>query len=245
MKKLLTILGVMLSVILITNCEENDESAKIVDVNYIGFEARPLIGVDPAATVTEEIKVSTSTTTSADRTFNISVNADATTADASAYSAPSSVTIPANSNLGTFSLGIVGPNIDPSGEDLLVLDFASQEGLQIGASMRINLKQVCPNPELTLDITFDGWPEEIYWRIVNSSGDTVFESATPAGFGAYDGLEGGISRVMCLASGTYTFSMFDGYGDGAGPYTLTFGDEVIHSSDGAYGGREDVSITVP
>lgn len=245
MKKFLTILAITLSICLCTNCEENEDAPAILELNYIGLESRPLIGVAPTASATEEIKVATSNTASADRTFNIVVNTDLTTADASAYSLPSSVTVPANSNVGTFNLDIVGPNINPSGEDILAIDFVSQDGLLIGATMQINLKQVCPNPELILDITFDDWPEEIYWRIVNAAGDTVFESATPAGFGAYDGLTGGITRNICLASGTYTFSMFDGFQDGAGPFSLTFDGEVIFSSDGSYGARTDVTVTIP
>lgn len=246
MKKIAIILTLFLSVGLFTNCEENDETAGVLDINYVGFEARPLIGVDPSATVTEEIKIATSTTASADRTFNIVVNADMTTADASAYSVPSSVTVPANSNIGTFDLGVVGPNINPSGSDMLVLDFASQEGLQVSASMEINLKQVCPNPEVILDITFDNWPEEIYWRITDSGDNTVFESATPAAFGAYDGLTGGITRNICLASGSYTFTIFDEFGDGAGPFSLTLDDgTAIGASDGGYGGGTAISITIP
>ncbi|TBN02377.1 hypothetical protein EYD45_11740 [Hyunsoonleella flava] len=245
MKKLITIFTIALSICLFTNCEEDDGAPAILEIDYVGFESRPLLGVDPNLSAIEEIKIATSNTASSDRTFNITVNADVTTADPSAYSVPSSVTVPANSNLGTFNLEIVGPNINPSGEDILALDFVTQEGLNIGATMQMNLKQVCPNPELILDITFDNWPEEIYWRIVNAAGDTVFESATPAGFGAYDGLTGGITRNICLASGTYTFSIFDGFEDGAGPFSLTFDGEVIFSSDGSYGARTDVTVTIP
>lgn len=246
MKKLLTILTIMLGVCLFTNCEENDETPAILEINYVGFEARPLIGVDPTANVTEEIKVATSNTASSDRTFNILVNTDLTSADASAYLVPSSVIVPANSNLGTFDLGIVGPNVDPSGNDILALDFVSQDGLRIGATMQINLKQVCPNPEIILDITFDNWPEEIYWRITDSGDNTVFESATPAGFGAYDGFTGGVTRNICLTSGTYTFSIFDEFGDGAGPFSLTFDDgTAIGSSDGGYAAGTSITITIP
>ena len=245
MKKIITLVALILSVTIFTNCEENDDTPKITEINFVGFESRPLIGVDPAVTATEEIKVATSNTSSADRTFNIAINTGLTTADASAYTVPASVTVPANSNLGVFNIEIVGPNINPSGDDILALDFVSQEGLQVSASMQINLKQVCPNPELILDITFDNWPEEIYWRITDSSDNTVFESATPADFGAYDGLTEGISRNICLASGTYTFSIFDQFGDGAGPFSLTFDGTVIFTSDGAYGDRTDVSITIP
>lgn len=250
MKKLLTILTIVLGVCLFTNCEENDEKPAILEINYVGFESRPLIGVDPTASITEEIKIAASNTASSDRTFNIVVNTDLTTANASAYSVPSSATVPANSNVGTFDLGVIGPNINTSGDDILALDFVSQEGLLLGATMQINLKQVCPNPELFVDITFDQYPEEVYWRILDAADNVVSQSMSINGddpWGAYDGADEGTSttKAVCLASGTYTFEMYDKFSDGGGPFSLTFSDEVIFSSDGAYGFTTSTTFTIP
>lgn len=246
MKKITTILAIVFGLMLFTDCKENDDTPTILGIDFVGFESDFQIGVDPTGNTSQEVKIAVSQASGADRSFNLSVNADMTTADPSAYSVPSTVTIPANSTVGSFMVDVVGANVNPSGDDVVVLDITNEaEGLFKSAPITLNLKQVCPNPELILDITFDNWPEEIYWRIVNAAGDTVFESATPAGFGAYDGLTGGISRNICLASGSYTFNIFDGFEDGAGPYSLTFDGAVIYTSDGGYGAGESVPFTIP
>lgn len=245
MKKLATILTLIFSIALFTNCEENDDTPAILGIDFVGFESDSQIGVDPGGSTSQEISVAVSQASGSDRTFNLTVNADMTTADASAYSVPSSVTIPANGTVGTFMVDVVGPNVSPSGNDVVVIEIASGAEF-ISDPITLNLKQVCPNPELILDITFDNWPEEIYWRITDSGGSTLFESATPAGFGAYAGLTGGITRNMCLASGTYTFTIFDGFEDGAGPFTLSLDNgTVLASSDGGYGAGTSISITIP
>ncbi len=246
MKKLITILSVICSVMLVSNCEENDDTPTIISIDFVGLESGFQIGVDPSGTISQEIRIAASQTSGDTRTFNLAVNADLTTADALAYTVPATVTIPANSNVGSFIVEVVGANVDTSGADVLVVELSSEaERLFISDPITLNLKQVCPNPELVLDFTFDDWPEEIYWRIVNASGETVFESLSPPGFGAYDGLTGGITRNVCLASGDYTFSIFDGFEDGAGPYSLTFDGRVIHASDGGYGAGENVPFTIP
>jgi len=244
MKKIITLLTIMLSIVLLTNCEKNDDSPVITKIDYVGFESGFIVGVDPTGTLSQEVTIATSNISSSDRVFNVSVDADLTTANALAYSIPSSVTVPANSNIGTFNVDVIGPNVDPSGNDVLAIAFSSEEnGLFLSAPINLNLKQVCPNPELILDITFDSWPEEIYWRIVDSSDNVVFES-TAGAFGAYDGLTGGITRPFCLAIGNYIFEIFDQFGDGAGPYTLTYDGNVIFSSDGAYGEGEAIPFTI-
>ena len=39
---------------------------------------------------------------------------------------------------------------------------------------------------------------------------------------------------LCLASGTYTFEMYDKYQDGGGPFSLTVDGTVVYSNDGTY-----------
>lgn len=243
MKKITTILTIMLCLILFTNCEKNDDSPVITNIDYVGFESGFIVGVDPTGTLTQEVEIATSNTISNDRTFNLIIDEDLTTADPSAYTVPTSVTVTSNSNTGTFSIDVVGVNINASGEDILAINLSSDEAkLFISNPISLNLKQVCPNPELIINITFDDWPEEIYWRIADASDNTVFESA--AGFGAYDGLEGGITKPLCLASGTYNFEIYDAFDDGAGPFTIEYNGETIFSSDGAYGEGTTVAFTI-
>ena len=101
-----------------------------------------------------------------------------------------------------------------------------------------------------IDITFDQWPEEVYWRVLNSDGEKVAESITSNGddpWGAYDGAEQGSNtiEIVCLASGTYTFEMYDKYQDGGGPFTLEVDGTVVYSNDGSYGFTTSTTFTIP
>ncbi|MFD2725197.1 hypothetical protein [Hyunsoonleella rubra] len=246
MRKNIILIFTVFSLVLFTNCKENDDTPAILNIDYVGFESGFTIGVAPDGNISQEVRIAVSIISSSDRTFELTVNEDFTTADASAYSIPSSVTVPANNNVGGFLVDVVGPNVNPSGEDVVVIDIINTaEGLLKSEGIALNLKQECPNPELILDITFDSWPEEIYWKVVDDADNTVFESATPADFGAYAGLADGIIKAMCLSSGSYTFSISDLFDDGAGPFTLSLGNEVIFSSDGVYGAGVDVPVTIP
>ena len=210
MKKLFLLYTAIFTVVLLTSCEKNDDSPAILEINYVGFESKPLIGVDPTANITEELKIATSNTTNSDRTFNIVVNTSLTSADASAYSVPSTVTVPANSNIGTFNVDLVGPNINSSGNDILALDFVSADDYFTSSTLEINLQQICPYPETVLNIIFDGYGNETSWEIKDSS-DTVLYSAA---LGTYAEGQANASSTFCLAPGTYTFTINDDYGDG-------------------------------
>ena len=237
-----TFLILLFSFLLLNSCDE-DPVGKTAE--YVGFELDFSQGVDAALITPIEVKVYSTTVSGSDRSFGLSVDADMTSLDPSAYDAPTSVTIPANSNEGVFTININGPGVGPGGN--LVLSFGETENVFTGESITLSVFPVCfdntANLTLTLDITFDPWPEEIYWVLQNSSGAVVAESATPAAYGAYAGLSGGISQDFCLPNDTYTFTIYDGYGDGAGPYSLSFSNgTIVHSSNGAYNGGESIDF---
>jgi hypothetical protein len=249
MKKILTLFTILTSVILFTNCEKNDDTPAITEINYVGLESDFQVGVDPNGSATEEVTIATSQTSSSDRTFNLAVDTDLTTADPSAYSVPASVTVPANSNIGTFNIEVIGPNVDPSGLDILAIGFTSEDdNLSVSDPISLNLKQVCPVNELTLEIIFDSYPEEIYWIFYDDAGNFEEESA-PSAWGAYTGLTGGITQTFCIPDGTYTFEIYDFYSDGIccnygqGSYSLTGGGNV-YASGGNYGAGEATTFTL-
>ncbi|MBL85353.1 MAG: hypothetical protein CMO82_01700 [Winogradskyella sp.] len=83
----------------------------------------------------------------------------------------------------------------------------------------------CSN--VTLSITFDNYPEETAWSLIDDSGSTVASGGT---YGSQaDGSTLNIN-VGCLDSGCYDFVITDTYGDGIccaygnGSYTLTNSD---------------------
>ena len=162
MKKIISLFAILMVVFIFTNCEKNDDTPAITEIDYVGLESDFLIGVDPSGTATEEVTIATSQISSSDRTFNIAVDTDLTTADPSAYSVPASVTVPANTNIGTFNVEVIGPNVNPSGLDILAIGFTSQDDdLSVSEPISLNLQQVCQSNEVTLEIIFDNYPVEI------------------------------------------------------------------------------------
>ncbi|WP_167343213.1 hypothetical protein [Nonlabens sp. SY33080] len=93
------------------------------------------------------IPVQSSTVSSTDRTFNVNVVNDGTTAITGSYSVPTSVTIPANEYEGTLTIsGNDVAGVDTNAETLIIeleegADFAS------GGNAIISVFQICPVPD--------------------------------------------------------------------------------------------------
>ena len=92
---------------------------------------------------------------------------------------------------------------------------------------------------VTLVVNFDGFPNEVGWKINNSSGTAVV-LVMP---GASNAFPSGQSRTYnySLAAGSYTFIMLDSYGDGllgppVGSFSLSDGATVLASGSGDYDG---------
>ncbi|MBL6444978.1 M4 family metallopeptidase [Fulvivirga sp. 29W222] len=105
----------------------------------------------------------------------------------------------------------------------------------------------CATGNITLSLTFDNYPKETSWTLINSSGSTV------ASGGTYDSQPKGstIIETFNLVAGDYTFTINDAYGDGIccsygnGSYTLTDnGAGATIASGGSFGSSESVNICV-
>jgi len=214
-------------------CADDDEV-----INYVSFESTSYgFGVELDGSTTNEIKIYATKTTGSDRTFNVSVVTDLSTADPASYEVQSSVTIPANSNVGVFTVKISDLNISENGETL-VLKIDNQADLFTGEKITLNIKQVCPLNEVILDIQFDSWPEETGWELLDSD-DNVIASAP---FGSYAGQKD-FSKAFCLENGTYTFTIYDQYGDGTKYYRLSYNGTILVEG-GAFGASETTIFDV-
>ena len=136
MRKLITLLAIALSVVVFTNCEENETVIKTTVIsfenNFDGIDH--LVDFSDPSTGALDITVYTNDVASSDRTFNLYVSEEST-ASPNDYTLPSSVTIPANSNVGSITL-----DAQPV-DGTLVLGFESGDG-------------IIPAPELTINIIF-------------------------------------------------------------------------------------------
>jgi hypothetical protein len=235
MKKITFLLMISLSFFAFNGCAEDDEV-----INYVSFESTSYnFGVELAGSTTNEIKIYATKTTGSDRTFNVSVDTDMSTADPASYEVQSSVTIPANTNVGVFTVKISDLNISENGETL-VLKIDDQEDLFTGEKIVLNVKQVCPLNEVILDIQFDNWPEETGWELIDSN-DNVIATAP---FGTYAGQkQEEFSKAFCLENGTYTFIIYDAYEDGTHYYRLSYNGTIL-AEGGAFGAYEATTFEV-
>ncbi len=204
-----------------------------------------VVSLPDGAQETKEITIFTANKTGSDRVIDIMVTED-TDADPASYSVPSSITIPANSNEAKFNIDFTSINLDLTTEKKLVLRLTQTSGLNVGEDLVIPMSQSCPDGETKakLTITFDDWPEEAAWRILDASGAAVMASNDPLAFGAYTDFTGSLDLVNCLPNGTYTFQAFDGYGDGGTAYVLTANGATLIDLSGNYGGNYSAQFTL-
>ena len=241
MKRITFLLLLLVPIFVFNSCEDDIKGTE--DLNYITFEAATMnMGVPIGGSADREIKLYTTQVTSADRSFNINVVSATTTATAGSYTVPATVTVPANSNVGILTIGLSDVNIGTAGKRI-VLEIGSEEGLFKGAAITLNIAQICTQNEVTLAILFDGYASETTWVLKNSAGATV---ATGGGYS--DGLAS-FNTKFCLPNGTYTFTIYDSYGDGLswpnnGSATLTKGTTQLGRIVGDFGAEASVTFTV-
>lgn len=233
MKKITFLLLISLSFFAFNGCDDDDEI-----INYVSFETKSFdFGVELDGSTTNEFKIYATNKTSSDRTYDIKVVTDLSSADPNSYTVPATVTIPANTNVGVFIVKIDDLNISEDGETL-VLEFGQQDGLFTGEQMTLKIKQVCPFNEVILNIQFDDWPEETSWELLDSEGNVI--DFAPEG--SYAG-EKSFTKAFCLLDGTYTFTIYDAYGDGTKLYRLTYNGTTL-AEGGDFGASETTTFDV-
>ena len=124
------------------NCEEG--LPEPTGINFITFdEASKSFLLDEGSTINTEIKIFTASNVGSDLVIDL---ATTTTLDASNYTLPSSVTIPANSNEGVIELSITENNLDKINGETLDISFSSPNGYfngETGLSITVNV--FCPS----------------------------------------------------------------------------------------------------
>lgn len=224
----------------ITACTEELERADLI--SFQGATTELIVPMPGTESV--EVKVYTTTKTGSDRTFAIKVDPSSTTNSAN-YTVPSSVVIPANSNVGTFT---VEATIDASFIDSFILLRLEPSGSMIaGSPIRVNINGLCLDPNVILEFDFDGFADETSWVIKNSDGVTI----KSADLGKYSLGQDVATEEFCLVPGDYTLIVYDDFGDGLsfpvdGSFTLKLSDgTVLGGATGDFGDSYTVEFTVP
>lgn len=106
MKKIFYLAIVILSALSFNSCEDNITDAK--DLNYITFELDKSFGIAPNSSLSTDVKVFTASPVSSDMVLDLVVQSNI---DSNVFNTATSVTIPANSNEGSFTLEIPDTNL--------------------------------------------------------------------------------------------------------------------------------------
>lgn len=225
------------TVFLLNSCEEGVPSTSELD--YVTFENDAFdLGVDIDGTNDHEITVYTTQVVGTDRTFNIMVDMDATTADAAAYSVPATVVVPANTNMGVFTVTLNDVNIGGDGKQL-VLDLDIDAGVFKGEEATIFITRNCYENKVEIKLTFDDWAEECSWELLDDA-DGVIAS----GSGYENGAEGH-NEKLCLFDGNYTFKIYDVYGDGGTSVSIVNnGVEIASAGGGDYEFEHTIDLVI-
>lgn len=261
----------LLSVFFVS-CEKDVTSDNSLN-NYVGIEAVKKVEIYPDETVSVESKVYASNVSNVDRTFDLVVD-PASTLNSSYYIVPATVTIPAGEKIGTFQVSLTGTDIG-SGKNLKVglkqvegVDYAITS-YSLGADELVNsvisnkitymIDEKCDFNKVVLSITFDNYPEETAWELYDSSNNVIAsgglseDGTTITGYAALGFADKStFTTNFCLQSGTYTFVIYDDYGDGMytsssvqGNYSLKLGSTTLASGSGNFGSFQDTTFTLP
>lgn len=238
MKKITLLLFACIAMISLNSCEDN---VTPTGVNYVTFEAATFaFGVDIGSSNTRDIKIYTANISGSDRTFTVNVVAGGTTADPASYTVPTTVTVPANSNVGTVSVSVSDINIGAG--QTLELAIEAAPGLFAGPNIVLNISQVCPWNDVSVKLEFDQWPEEASYVLMNAGG--VVDSTTTGAFAsAPDNSDW--TKSFCLQDGAYTFTINDSYGDGGTTVTITTAAAQYTISGASYNSTASVNFTLP
>ncbi len=196
--------------VLMFNCEQDDSTNLS---NFVGFEIGPnSYELVKDLTETVEIQVAASEKTNSDRTYTVLV--DPTSDLAAAYSIPSTVTIPANSNIGILPITVTEDDNLSFAPQKLVLNFQKEAGTDFGTPLTLNFVEQCLETKVNLAIDLDDWSEETAWELYDLSGTPTLIDSRPYGTYASAPDYSTVSIDFCLSSGPYGLIVFDAYGDG-------------------------------
>ena len=246
MNKLRILLYMCIAVFTLNSCTDEVEPQ---DTPYITFETSSMdITFDQGGSVSQEVKIFAANIKDADRTIGISVVGASTDVDAAAYIVPTTVTIPGGSNVAILNIDLTDVNMSPFAAQTLVVSIVNATEIFTGDDLTINVGLNCPNNgiKVKMELGFDSWPEEIYWRLVDvNAGVIVLASQATPGYGAYAGMTGGITIQECVPSGDYQLQIYDGYGDGGTSYVVTAdGVQVANVGASSYGASTSVDFSI-
>lgn len=261
----------LFSLAALVGCEDDSATENKTNGAYIGVMDLPLLyEIDLGESLTIEGKVYVSQASSSDRIVDLRVDVEhdtdptnnqditSTDLDASDYTVPASVTIPAGATEASFPITITNTKTDYDtrqvvfsivpkvGQDI-AMSLNTNEGRVMSKRTPVRFKRACTENSLNITIVTDDFGSETSWELYDSNGNFIANSVPYIDGGA------GETRALCLPDGDYLFYILDSYGDGfgtGGSYTLSKraadGSQVqIATGSGNFGNFDEVAFSLP
>lgn len=251
MKKIFILLT---SLVFLCSCDETVDPILYDTVNGqtgVSFLNSFTSVIVPEAGVTVSVPVQVTTISNVDRSISVQVNSASTGTNAD-YSV-GDIVIPANAYEGDLNVSFGNfENLEDLMTFELILDLALEDDqVAVGnTSTTFNyLKKVICN-DLLLVINEDAYGSERDWEITDASGAIVVSCAD---FGCpFNDVTGGEQNqaMFTLPNGTYTFTIYDAFGDGlfdgtiTGNYKLTCSVITHAQGEGNFGASESTIFVV-
>lgn len=222
------------------SCE--DENGVGDSSDYVSFESDELgFQVNANSTDQKDIMVYTGNKTGSDRTFNVMVSESSTLT--ASYSVPSSVTIPANSNVGVLTVSVTDDDTLSFDAQTLTIEFEDGIGTSVGGPVTLNVAESCPGSLVQFRLTLDTWPDETTWEIYDLSGTP----AVIASGGPYVNPDDDFAELVfeyCLLPGNYGVVVYDSYGDGGPTFSVTSASGILVADTTVGGSQASATFTV-
>lgn len=225
------------------SCEQDVTSENNLSGNYVGLSrVYSPINLEDGQVVAVDAKVIASKSTNEDRVVNLEIiytspqntvaapnTVAVTTANPDNFTVPTSVTIPAGETEASFQVSVTGIDLG-AGKNILIgivpsegMDIDTRYANTVGSAtyevlsprLLLKLQPVCNLNPLRIGITLDPFGTESSWELYDNADLTApiltggpYTDASAAGIRPQPAVD------ICLPDGSYTFVMYDSYGDG-------------------------------
>lgn len=245
MKTFKLILVLLITGLVITNCEDYDAGVDNASQlpEAVAFSKSTDMVVVAEDNPVYEIEVQSTVKSNVDRVVAISyVEAGSTNVDGD-FTYESQVVIPAGSYVGYAEVVFDFSNLTLGEDRVAVFELVTNDySINTRRLTTISYAPLCPYNELSLKLTFDQYPAETGWRLYDEGLTTVLAQGGISG-NTIVGFPGqtSLTQILCLEDGNYNLVLFDSYGDGfccaygAGSYSLSVGGAILASGPAQFG----------